>query len=120
MLVYAAQNGMLAVQSNIIINIANEWGASPLYGGTYATWQSTYETSISALRAAGFTCPILIDALDEGEDYGGFTGGYAAAILASDTLQNVMFSFHFYATTNCLLPISQRHGGREYHADFQL
>jgi hypothetical protein len=71
-----------------IINIANEWG-------TAANWQSTYETAVSALRTAGFTGPILIDAPDYGLDAGSIVN-HAAAIQAADPQQNCIFSFHAY------------------------
>jgi mannan endo-1,4-beta-mannosidase len=79
--------------SQIAINIANEWG------GADAAWQSAYVSAVGSLRTAGYTCPIVIDTANDGEDFNAITGGYAAAVLAADTLQNCVFSYHLYNTT---------------------
>jgi len=86
----------------IAINIANEWGgyASPTGTVTYAQWQSSYESAVSALRAAGYTCPIVIDVLQYGEDFNIFYGGYAQNVFNSDPLKNVVFSTHLYGDTS--------------------
>ena len=90
-----------SIMQYMIVNIANEWGPADS-----PTWQSAYESAVSSLRAAGYTCPILIDAGGYGQDAQDIFN-YAAAIQAADPLQNVIFSFHAYgATDNRILNIS--------------
>lgn len=80
------------VMSNIAVNIANEWD-----GSSDANWASTYESAIASLRTAGYTCPIVVDAPDSGENLGAIIT-YGSAIEAADTLGNTIFSWHGYRT----------------------
>jgi hypothetical protein len=83
----------------MILNIANEWG--PVGSGASTVWRDTAITCISMLRAAGYKCPIVVDAPGNGQD--GATGGRAwtllnhgAAVAASDSQANTMLSLHCY------------------------
>lgn len=76
----------------IVLNIANEWGS---FDGP--AWAAAYSDAVSALRSAGITAPIMIDA-------GGACGqnprsvrDFGQVVLEADPDRNVMFSVHLYA-----------------------
>ena len=99
-----ADNGVFAAlkgrESCLIINIANElgvyrWADDP--DTALSTYTSAYEAAIKAMRAAGYTCPLMIDAPDSGTTMDAFlTNGTGAALVAADPLGNVMLSSHCY------------------------
>lgn len=90
----------LAIDSKMILNIANEWGPST------AVWRDSNITAVVALRTAGYKCPILIDAGGFGQDYSTLQN-YAAAVLASDPQKNCLFAFHAYGlTTSYACPVA--------------
>lgn len=82
-------------------------------GGTQGAWTVTssaslsgytsggalYGGSVGVMRAAGYTCPLMIDSGGSGQDETDFTS-YAAAVLSSDPQQNIVFSYHLYGSTN--------------------
>ena len=85
------------IEKYMIFNIANEWGPQS------AIWQSTYITAVQMLRAAGFNCPLLIDAPGSGEDIS--SGGavpfetvisYGPGIIEADPQHNIIFGCHVY------------------------
>ena len=76
-----------------VLNIANEWGPS----GS-AVWRDQYISAISALRAAGYTMPLLIDSGGCGQDQADLLN-YAASVAAADPQSNVIFSTHIYGGT---------------------
>ena len=85
------------IMNQIAINIANEWG--PPLGGinnSDPNWASAYESAIPRLRAAGYTCPLVIDSGSWGEDFADFLN-YATAVFNSDPQKNVIFSLHVYS-----------------------
>ena len=84
------------IMNQMTINIANEWGP-PTYETTSgsATWASSYETAIARLRAAGYTCPLVIDTGNSGEDVGDLLN-YATQVFNSDPQKNIIFSLHLY------------------------
>ena len=84
---------------------AQTYAHGPWSAITESQWQGFYTTAVQSLRAQGWTCPLLIDILNYGEDFTCVSGGYAAAILAADPLQNVIFSFHLYNTDNTVVGI---------------
>lgn len=85
----------LQLDSAMILNIADGWGAA-----SSSAWRDAYISAIASLRAAGYTCPLLIDTGNGGQDPADIVT-YAAAVLASDLIGNVLFGFHLYgATTN--------------------
>jgi len=102
----AIESTLAPIQGDILINLANEWGCNSavisVCSNTASQWESLYETEIATLRTAGYTCPFVIDTMDDGEDFTVLSGGQAAAILADDTLQNVLFSYHLYFTNSTL------------------
>jgi hypothetical protein len=78
------------IMNKIAINIANEWGP-----GNSSVWASGYESAIAALRAAGYTCPLVIDTGGSGQDINDLTE-YSQQVFNSDPQKNIIFSFHFY------------------------
>jgi mannan endo-1,4-beta-mannosidase len=83
-------------QKSIILNIANE----PDDGSANAEGYSNANiTAITALREAGYTCPIMVDAPGWGKDHTFFLnkGQY---LIDGDPLHNLIFSIHAYWPTN--------------------
>jgi hypothetical protein len=78
------------IMNRIAINIANEWGPA-----NSATWAAAYENAIARLRAAGYTCPLVIDTGSWGEDFGDLLN-YSTQVFHSDPERNVIFSLHLY------------------------
>jgi len=74
-------------------------GATNAFTGTYTGGASLYMGTTGVLRGAGYTVPISIDAGGSGGDLVDLQN-YSAAILASDPLQNVIFSLHIYPAAN--------------------
>jgi mannan endo-1,4-beta-mannosidase len=86
----AQKSAWLTIDSKMILNIANELG-----GGNSTAWRDAYITAIGRLRAAGYLCPIMVDAGGCGQDNDDLAN-YAQAILDSDPQKNVIFSQHIY------------------------
>ena len=76
--------------NDIILNIANEWGPA-----NSPTWSTSYQSAISSLRTAGWTCPLLIDTGGSGQDINDLMT-YSTAVFNSDPQKNIMFAFHPY------------------------
>src|SRR6185312_14665837 len=95
------ESAFAPIMNSILLNIANEWGKSgtDVSGNTLtlAQWAAAYESEIPKLRTAGWSCPIVIDTYDQGEDAVSFVQ-YASAIIASDPQKNVIFGWHPYQT----------------------
>jgi hypothetical protein len=77
-------------QQYIWINIANEWGPA-----NSSTWATAYESAITMLRNAGYTCPLVIDSGGCGQDPYDFIE-YGKEVFDSDPQKNVIFSIHIY------------------------
>jgi len=75
----------------VIVNVGNEIGQTV----TDANYQAGYNTAVQRMRRAGIRCPILIDASGYGQSYTSISNS-ANAIIAADSLSNVMFSVHMY------------------------
>lgn len=101
----ADNNGNLDQHYNFknygILNIANEFGKDFL--PDYTTWKNAYKNAITALRNAGYTNPIMIDAHQCGQDINVFLGSdlgstqsRAQELLNHDPLRNIIFSLHAY------------------------
>ena len=85
-------------QACLILNLANElgyykWADDP--SSALTTYVNAYETAISSMRAAGFTCPLMIDAPDCGITLDAFTS-IGAQLVSADPLHNIMLSTHAY------------------------
>jgi hypothetical protein len=81
----AGTQGAWTVQSSVSLSGYTSGGT--LYGG-----------AVGALRAAGYTAPLVIDSGGSGQDVTDLVT-YSAPIQASDPLQNCVFSFHAYGGT---------------------
>jgi hypothetical protein len=80
----------------LIVNIANEWGPQ-----NSTAWRDAYISAVADMRAAGYLGPLLIDAGGSGQDELDISN-YAAAILASDPQQNLIFAYHLYGGTSTI------------------
>lgn len=78
------------LNSNGLINIANEWGP-----GDSIVWRDSYITAIARMRAAGYTGTLVVDSGSCGQDAQDVVK-YGAAVLASDPQKNILFDVHVY------------------------
>lgn len=114
------KNLLLQYQNKIIINLANEPDGSWAIGsdGDYAgaTTQAAVDrlsffnankTAITALRNAGYTCPLMIDGPDNAHDMK-FHTLYADQLQQHDPIHNLVFSVHAYwpTSSNCTNSVS--------------
>ncbi len=77
----------------VIINIANE----PFGNGVPAsTWINKHRDAIIALREAGLTHTLMVDAANWGQDWEEIMLTHASEVAAADVLNNTMFSVHMY------------------------
>lgn len=79
-----------ALNSNGLINIANEWGPP-----NSIVWRDSYITAIARMRAAGYTGTLVVDSGGCGQDAADIVK-YGAAVLASDPQKNILFDVHVY------------------------
>ena len=94
----AAINGQ---ENFVIINIANE----PFGNNTTANYFPQTRDAIIALRNAGLTHNIMIDAANWGQDWSNEMRNRAMELWNSDTLRNLTFSVHMYEVYQSLAPI---------------
>jgi hypothetical protein len=80
-------------QKHLIVNIANEWGVQ--LSAPYTDWINQYETAIIALRKAGYTCPLLIDADSAAANYPELIAA-SATLFNADPQKNIIFDVHLY------------------------
>jgi hypothetical protein len=80
------------------LNIGDEWGPG---GDGGAVWAAAYLAAIPQLRAAGYTCPIMIDCEAYSQEEDGVTN-HGAAILAADPQKNILFGYHLYGSTSAI------------------
>jgi mannan endo-1,4-beta-mannosidase len=85
----AAINGQ---EDFVIINIANE----PFGNNTTANYVADTQAAIRALRTAGITHTIMIDAANWGQDWTNTMRTNAMALWEADSLRNLVFSVHMY------------------------
>lgn len=78
------------LNSNGLINIANEWGPA-----NSTVWRDGYVTAIARMRAAGYTGTLVVDSGGCGQDALDIVN-YGAAVLASDPQKNILFDVHVY------------------------
>jgi len=91
------KNAIVGQEDYVIVNIANE-----PYGNNTSATTYTSETSaaVKALRNAGLTHLIMVDAPAWGQDWQGIMRDNAQTIFAADSLSNTMFSVHMYEVYN--------------------
>jgi mannan endo-1,4-beta-mannosidase len=85
----AAINGQ---ENFAIINIANE----PFGNNTTANYVADTIAAIQALRAAGITHTLMIDAANWGQDWSNTMRTNAMQLWNADPLRNLVFSVHMY------------------------
>ncbi len=82
-------------KTNLIVNIANEFGNDNDWGGDLNTFRTNYISAVQQLRTAGITVPIMTDAPNCGSASTSLVN-VAADIFNADTQKNVIFSVHTY------------------------
>lgn len=87
------KDALIGNEEYVILNIANEWMGASLSG----FWANNYAQIIPQLREAGIKNTIMVDAGGWGQ-HGACIAERGADVLASDVLQNTMFSVHMYGT----------------------
>jgi mannan endo-1,4-beta-mannosidase len=83
---------LLKHQKYLLLNIANEAGDDKV---TADAFESTYKSAISAIRAQGVKVPLIIDAPSWGQNIDRLQAS-GPALVAADTLHNLMFSVHMW------------------------
>ncbi|HLL67434.1 MAG TPA: cellulase family glycosylhydrolase [Micromonosporaceae bacterium] len=76
----------------VIVNIGNE----PIGNTNAIRWIGDTTAAIRKLRSAGLTHTLMVDAPNWGQDWTFTMRDNAAAVFASDTLRNTIFSVHMY------------------------
>jgi len=94
----AAINGQ---ENFVIINIANE----PFGNNTSANYVPDTTAAIQALRTAGLTHTIMIDAANWGQDWSNTMRGNAMQLWNADSRRNLVFSVHMYEVYQTPAPI---------------
>lgn len=87
--VRAAINGQ---EDFVIINIANE----PFGNNASGSYVNDTIAAIQALRNAGLTHNLMVDAANWGQDWSGTLRNNAMQIWNADSLRNITFSVHMY------------------------
>jgi mannan endo-1,4-beta-mannosidase len=95
----AAINGQ---ENFVIINIANE----PFGNNTSANYTPDTIAAIQALRSAGLTHNIMIDAANWGQDWSNTMRTNAMQLWNADSLRNLTFSVHMYEVYQSLSTVS--------------
>jgi mannan endo-1,4-beta-mannosidase len=85
----------------VIINIANE----PFGNSTTASYFPNTRDAIIALRSAGLTHNIMVDAANWGQDWSNEMRNRAMELWNADTRRNLTFSVHMYEVYQSLAPI---------------
>ncbi len=80
------------LNSNGLINIANEWGPA-----NSTVWRDSYIAAVSRMREAGYTGTLVVDTGGCGQDVQDVVK-YGAAVLAADPQKNILFDIHIYGT----------------------
>jgi mannan endo-1,4-beta-mannosidase len=97
--VRAAINGQ---EDFVIVNIANE----PFGNTTTANYVADTRAAIVALRNAGLTHNIMVDAANWGQDWSNTMRTNAQTLWNADPLRNLTFSVHMYEVYQSVTPIS--------------
>lgn len=85
----------------VIINIANE----PFGNNTSANYVPDTTAAIQALRTAGLTHTIMIDAANWGQDWSNTMRNNAMQLWNADSRRNLVFSVHMYEVYQTPAPI---------------
>jgi mannan endo-1,4-beta-mannosidase len=80
-------------EDHVLINLGNE----PFGNGVSAdTWTQAHQSAIQAMRTAGFTHTLVLDAANWGQDWEGIMRARSRSVFDSDPLANTLFSVHMY------------------------
>ena len=85
----------------VIVNIANE----PFGNNTNANYVPDTTAAIQALRTAGLTHTIMIDAANWGQDWSNTMRDNAMQLWNADARRNLLFSVHMYEVYQTAAPI---------------
>jgi mannan endo-1,4-beta-mannosidase len=86
-------NVLKGQEAFVIINVANE----PNGNDTTTNWAPSHVTAVQALRSAGFSHTLMVDAPNWGQDWSNtMRDGGGASIWDADSLKNLVFSVHMY------------------------
>ncbi|PPU38159.1 glycoside hydrolase family 5 protein [Xanthomonas arboricola] len=87
------RKALIGNEDQVIINIGNEPFGNQL---SASEWVNGHATAIAALRKAGLTHALMVDAPNWGQDWKFYMRDNAAALLARDSRRNLIFSVHMY------------------------
>ncbi|PPT73575.1 beta-mannosidase [Xanthomonas arboricola pv. populi] len=87
------RKALIGNEDQVIINIGNEPFGNQL---SASEWVNGHATAIAALRKAGLTHALMVDAPNWGQDWKFYMRDNAAALLARDSRRNLVFSVHMY------------------------
>jgi len=92
---------MLEYEEYLVLNLANEPDNSnyPPNATEQTAYYNANKSAILSLRAAGYTCPIMIDGMHWGKDHTFFLN-HGAQLLLDDPLHKLQFSIHAYWPTS--------------------
>ena len=92
------KSALIGQEAYVIINIGNEPYGNPPENNPNATlaWVDATKNAILALRNAGFTHMLMVDAPNWGQDWQLVMRENAASIFNTDPLRNTVFSIHMY------------------------
>jgi mannan endo-1,4-beta-mannosidase len=76
----------------VVINIGNE----PYGNNNPGDWTSATTSAVKAMRSAGFTHALMVDAPNWGQDWSFTMRDNASTVAAADSLKNTIFSIHMY------------------------
>jgi mannan endo-1,4-beta-mannosidase len=85
---------VLSSNSDIMVNIANEWGSNNL---SDSTWYDAYKSAIQKMRNAGIKNTIVVDASGWGQNESPIIN-YGKSIMSVDS--NVILDLHMYGSWN--------------------
>lgn len=79
----------------VIINLGNEPYGN-VGNGTVMGWVEDSVAAVRAMRRAGFTHTLMVDAPNWGQDWTGTMSRFGGDVLAADPLGNTLLSVHMY------------------------
>jgi len=86
-------NVLKGQEAFVIINVANE----PNGNDTSTNWAPSHVTAVQALRSAGLSHTLMVDAPNWGQDWENtMRNGGGSSIWEADSLKNMVFSVHMY------------------------
>jgi hypothetical protein len=85
----------LVEESDIVVNIANEWGGTGDSSMNDEIWRNQYLSGIKQLRRNGIKNTLMIDANEWGQSASSILR-YGKQIMAADPLKKTFFSVHVY------------------------